>query len=103
MLRQNLVNVNEDNLAQQTSEKVALISLKCREMKKRIKALELQNQQLEEEKQEVTENYNRLLAEFNVYKESMMLLKASGDKGQALKFINQMVREIDKCIALLNK
>ena len=59
--------------------------------------------QLEEEKQEVTENYNRLLAEFNVYKESMMLLKASGDKGQALKFINQMVREIDKCIALLNK
>lgn len=95
--------MNLEELAQKTLEKVAQIDSKSKEMKSRIAQLEAKNQQLIDEKQEVTESYNRLLAEFNVYKESMMLLKASSDKGQALKFINQMVREIDKCIALLNK
>ncbi len=103
MFWQNLVNVNGDEMTQQVSDKIAMIAFKCNEMKSQISALEAKNRQLEEEKQEVTDNYNHLLAEFNVYKESMMLLSASGDKVQALKFINQMVREIDKCIALLNK
>jgi len=59
-------------------------------------ALELR---LDEEKQKfaaLTEDYNRIKLARN-------LVSASGDKAEMKFKVNELVREIDKCIGLLNR
>ena len=48
-------------------------------------------------------NYRELEKKYDNLKLSGNILAESGEPGEAKKRINQIVREIDKCIALLNR
>lgn len=72
--------------------------------------LKLEKETLVREKMELVERVEALSKENEMYKHQYDTLKlaktfaaGSGDSQQAKHKISQMVREIDKCIALLNK
>lgn len=94
--------MNSIELAKKVSEKAALVALKYATLKKKVAKLEADCQRLEEEKQQLEDKYTELSEQFNIYKMSMSLSNST-DATQARKYLDQMVREIDKCIALLNR
>ncbi|MCQ2204252.1 MAG: hypothetical protein MJZ15_07405 [Bacteroidales bacterium] len=90
-------------LAQQASQKVAVVAQRYKALKQRVELLEAECKSLNEQKQQMVEDYNRLSEQFNIYKMSMALSHSGTDGAQARKYLDQMLREIDKCIALLNR
>lgn len=92
------------------SQRIETISSKLHRISERLKELERQNASISADKAamdaerredkrkiaELTENYNRI-------KLAKHLVHASGDKVEMKFKVNELVREIDKCIALLNR
>jgi FtsZ-binding cell division protein ZapB len=72
-------------------------------LKEEVKILNDKNEKLVSELDEANENYRELEEKYNNLKLSGSLLAETGDPGEAKKRISQIVREIDKCIALLNR
>jgi len=92
------------------SQRVDFISSKLRRISELMESLKRDNEsvkaqnaalelRLDEEKQKfaaLTEDYNRIKLARN-------LVSASGDKAEMKFKVNELVREIDKCIGLLNR
>jgi len=74
-----------------------------KDLKEEVNVLNEKNEKLVFELDEANENYRELEAKYNNLKLSGSILAETGDPGEAKKRIGQIVREIDKCIALLNR
>jgi len=72
-------------------------------LKEDVKRLREKNGELILELDRVNENYKELEEKYNNLKLSGSILAETENPGEAKKRINQIVREIDKCIALLNR
>jgi len=72
-------------------------------LKNEVRILNEKNGKLVSELDEAMENYRELEEKYNNLKLSGSILAETGNPGEAKKRINQIVREIDKCIALLNR
>ncbi|NPA37432.1 MAG: cell division protein ZapB [Chlorobi bacterium] len=72
-------------------------------LKEDVKSLNEKNKRLVSELNEANENNRELEEKYNNLKLSGNIIAETGDPGEAKKRINQIVREIDKCIALLNR
>jgi predicted nuclease with TOPRIM domain len=72
-------------------------------LKQEVLRLNEENDRLVSKLNESTVNYRELEDKFDNLKLSGDILAESGEPGEAKKRINQIVREIDKCIALLNR
>jgi FtsZ-binding cell division protein ZapB len=72
-------------------------------LKEEVKILNDKNEKLVSELDEANANYRELEEKYNNLKLSGSLLAETGNPGEAKKRISQIVREIDKCIALLNR
>ena len=80
-------------------------------LQKKKESVDLKNTQLEKELAQIKDDKKNLLNEIDSLNEKIKMLKlakkieGSGEtKNKDLKLmINEMVREIDKCIALINK
>ena len=71
--------------------------------KTEIEQLKKQNSELEEKNRLDTEKINNLEEKYNKLKISKALIASSDDVHEAKLKVNRLVREIDKCIALLNR
>jgi predicted nuclease with TOPRIM domain len=66
-------------------------------------ALHAENRELKETVQKTEQELNELKNKYNTLKIAKSLTASSDDKHDARIKVNKMVREIDKCIALLNR
>ncbi|MCU4164590.1 hypothetical protein [Carboxylicivirga caseinilyticus] len=92
------------------SELIVELKDKINKLIARYKGLEAEVRLLEEEKTQLTEqlelvnkDYTNLEQRFNNLKLTKDLVSGTTEAGDTKKRINQIVREIDKCIALLNR
>jgi len=92
------------------SELIVELKDKINKLVGRYKGLEAEVKLLEEEKGRLAEqlelvnkDYTNLEQRFNNLKLTKELVSGSTEAGDTKKRINQIVREIDKCIALLNR
>jgi len=74
-----------------------------KDLKEEVKNLNEKNEKLVSELDKATDNYRELEEKYNNLKLSGSILAETGNPGEAKKRISQIVREIDKCIALLNR
>jgi chromosome segregation ATPase len=94
----------------EVSERMDRLQAKLGKLSSKMMALQGQNEQLSHElglaKNRFSEQASQITAlsqENERIKLAKMVVTASGDKA-AMKFrVNEMVKEIDKCIALLNR
>ena len=84
------------------SDKYNELKVKARE-KKEINTLKEKFSSLEAELKEVKSHYQSLEKENSRLKLAKSLVSTSSDKAEMKFKVNEMVREIDKCIALLNR
>ncbi|MBS2097464.1 hypothetical protein [Carboxylicivirga linearis] len=92
------------------SELIVDLKNKINKLVARYKGLEAEVKLLEEEKGRLTEqlelvnkDYTNLEQRFNNLKLTKDLVTGTSEATDTKKRINQIVREIDKCIALLNR
>lgn len=90
-------------LANQLKRKIGQLLDSYRELKKLNESLKSENEKLAAELEEARNEYSRLDATFNTYKLSQSLVADGSNSDYAKKRISQIVREIDRCIALLNR
>lgn len=93
---------NAVELAKEVSDKIITLAERYRSLKKRVAVLEDENKRLAEENQQLNADFSDLKARFEVYRLSMAVNTKGKDNKEAKRRIDQLVREIDKCIALLN-
>ena len=86
-------------LQQQISRVLELYSSR----KKEIEQLKKHNDELEERSRLESEKIKNLEEKYNKLKISKALIASSKDVHDAKLKVNRLVREIDKCIALLNR
>jgi len=72
-------------------------------LKIEVKGLNEKNEKLVSELNAAKENYRELEVKYDNLKLSGSILAETENPGEAKKRISQIVREIDKCIALLNR
>lgn len=92
------------------SELIVVLKANINKLIARYKGLEAEVKLLNEEKGRLTEqlelvnnDYTNLEQRFNNLKLTKDLVTGNSETGETKKRINQIVREIDKCIALLNR
>lgn len=92
------------------SQRVEIISGKLTKLKKEMDQLKKDNQSLklrtnhlEDRLGEELQKYKNLEEEYKRIKLAKTLVSTGGDKAEMKYRVNEMVREIDKCIALLNR
>lgn len=90
-------------LANQLKRKIGQLLDSYRELKKLNESLKSENEKLAAELEEARNEYSRLDAAFNAYRLSQSLVADGSNSDYAKKRISQIVREIDRCIALLNR
>jgi len=83
-------------------EKTRKIISSYTEAKNKLAEKELQLVNLVEENKQLKEDKKNLTEKYNTLKTAKSLACNTDENHQAKLKINQMVREIDKCIALLN-
>lgn len=93
---------NGIELAHEVSKKLALLASRYRNLKDEVEMLKAENRRLTEEKDDIENDYKELKEKFDIYKMSMTMSHNTKDVRQTRLYINQMMREIDKCISLLN-
>jgi len=84
-------------------DKLLKVRTKHVELQEEITSLKQRSSQLEVELNEAKSKYQTLEKENNRLKLAKMLVSTSSDKVEMKYKVNEMVREIDKCIALLNR
>jgi predicted nucleic acid-binding Zn-ribbon protein len=84
-------------------EKIQSVKVRLQEQKDRYRELEVQNEEL----QNMVQQKQSQIKELEERNQKLALVKTimaeSGDAGEARIRINRIVREIDRCIALLNR
>lgn len=106
------VNFVLKNLAMTDPNSVLIVELKekinrlvdhYQAMKAEVKLLEEEKERLAGQVEEAAKAYSDLEERYNNLKLTKDLVMGSSESGDTKKRINQIVREIDKCIALLNR
>ncbi len=97
-------------MSDQGNEELALLNKKLEELFERYNDLRTKNKELKIENelvrrslQEKNEEIKQLEIKYQRVKLSGALLGEGGNAGEAKKKINELVREIDRCVALLNR
>lgn len=90
-------------LANQLKQKINMLISRYEELKSQNLLLVTENERLNSELSEMKSEYAQLDDKFSTYKLSQSFVDKSGNATDTKKRINQIVREIDKCIALLNR
>lgn len=90
-------------LANQLKRKIGQLLDSYRELKRLNESLKSENESLAAELEDARNEYARLDAAFNAYRLSQSLVADGSNSDYAKKRISQIVREIDRCIALLNR
>ena len=89
-------------LVRQISEKIDLLSAQCADLKKQVKDLRAEKERLENRNGQLSAEYAELESRFEVFRIAMSVARPGNDNTEAKKRIDQLIREIDKCIALVN-
>ena len=106
------VNFVMKNLAMTDPNNILIVELRgkisrlvehYKAMKAEVKLLEEEKERLAGQLEETSRAYGDLEERFNNLKLTKDLVLGSSESGDTKKRINQIVREIDKCIALLNR
>ena len=97
-------------MSDQGNEELALLNKKLEELFERYNDLRTKNKELKVENelirrslQSKNEEIKQLEIKYERVKLSGALLGEGGNAGEAKKKINELVREIDRCVALLNR
>lgn len=90
-------------LAHKLESKVSKLIDNYKDLKERYSAKEQELEQVKDELAKSKQAYSDLESQFKIYRVAMSVCGNSDDKNEAKRHINQIVREIDKCIALLNR
>ena len=83
--------------------RVRLVAEKYRELEEAERKLNTENRELRERIRHSEQELNEIKGKYDTLKIAKSLLASSEDKHDARIRVNKMVREIDKCIALLNR
>ena len=94
---------NQDTTLKRVQEKISILTSLFTLLKQQNEKILLENKELKE----IIEQQNNTLKDLEKNNKNLQLAKAvsssSGDTSEAKKNIEEIVREIDTCIALLNK
>ncbi len=94
---------NNIELAAELDSKVTLLLARYKAARDRIQTLETDNQRLQAQLSEATQAQAQLSQQFDTYRAAHAIVNGTTDSNEAKRRITQIVREIDKCIALLNR
>ena len=98
----NMADLNVE-LVKQLSDNIDKLHDQYLGLKQEIKLLQGEKARLLKQLEEAAQSYVELEEQFKVYKLSRSFTGEGEDLSETKKKINQIVREIDKCIALLNR
>ncbi|MBP5366348.1 MAG: hypothetical protein J6Y82_10610 [Bacteroidales bacterium] len=84
-------------------ERTSILINRYKMLKDKYSKLEEENRRLNDELANSNNSYSELESQFKIYRLAMSVSGQTEDKTEAKRRINQIVRDIDKCIALLNK
>ncbi|MBN2520737.1 MAG: hypothetical protein JXB17_09555 [Bacteroidales bacterium] len=97
------MNGKDGNIVNELKEKIKLILLNFNDLKEENKKLKLENKRLIDDLKGNKKEIGFLEEKFEKVQLAKTILGSSEDTHVAKLKINRIVREIDKCIALLNK
>jgi predicted nucleic acid-binding Zn-ribbon protein len=97
-----MVDSNKDLVAS-LEQKIDLLLLRYQGLKDEVKSLDQEKRRIYDQLQSSSEKLADLQVRYDSLKLAKTLELTQGDAHEAKLKINQMVREIDKCIALLNR
>ncbi len=100
----NLAMTDPNNeLIVELKSKINKLIQQHKSLKSEVQLLEDEKERLSGELERVNSDYANLEQRFNNLKLTKELVSGNTETGDTKKRINQIVREIDKCIALLNR
>ncbi|MDA3822040.1 MAG: hypothetical protein PF450_05430 [Bacteroidales bacterium] len=97
------MNVNQVYIVDELKQKVKLLADKLEAQKSSTSKLSSENVELEDKIKEKDSLINALKQQNNTLTLSKAFVSENGGSQEAKLQINRIVREIDKCIALLNR
>jgi archaellum component FlaC len=97
------MSIAQTDSLEQLQERVKRLIGLYEEQKEELERYRSRNKDLEEEVRQGLERLEEVEQNFNKLKISKALIASSEDVHDAKLKLNRMVREIDKCIALLNR
>jgi predicted nuclease with TOPRIM domain len=97
------MSVNQVYIVDDLKQKIRLLGEKLENQKKACSDLAAENIHLENKLREQTEAVNKLKNKHNTLMLSKAFVGENGESQEAKIQINKIVREIDRCIALLNR
>lgn len=97
------MSVTQVYIVDELKQKIQLLVEKLEHQKMTNTSLESQNTDLEEKLKEQEKEITELKTKNNTLKLSKAFVGDNGESQEAKLQINKIVREIDKCIALLNR
>jgi hypothetical protein len=98
-----LMSVSQVYIIDELKQKIQLLAEKLERHKSAASALHSQNEDLEDKIREQADEINDLKKQNNTLKLSRAFVAESDEPQEAKLQINKIVREIDRCIALLNR
>lgn len=104
LCEKNLVMTDPNSdLIIELKDKINKLIAQYKGLQAEVKMLEEEKGRLADQLEVVNSDYSNLEQRFNNLKLTKDLVSGSTEAGDTKKRINQIVREIDKCIALLNR
>lgn len=97
------MNGSSEEIITELKNKIGLIIHKVNSLKEENSQLKLKNNNLNIELKEALTKNTNIEEKYNNIQLAKTILTGSEDKHEAKLKVNRIVREIDKCIALLNK
>ncbi|MEX0988649.1 MAG: hypothetical protein WD052_14315 [Bacteroidales bacterium] len=97
------MSFNQVYIVDELKQKVRLLAEKLEAQRQSISTIVTENQDLEKRIRENELKINELKQQNNTLKLSKAFVSENGEPQEAKLQINKIVREIDKCIALLNR
>lgn len=95
--------LNQEEIIHSLKEKIKDIFSVVEQLKLTNKALYKEKEELLETIRSKDKKINELESKYNTLKLAKSVIASSGDAHDAKIKVNRIVREIDKCIALLNR
>lgn len=97
-----MIDSNKELVAS-LEQKVDLLAKRYKGLQNDLKMLRVENQKLVDQLELTSDDLSEVQIKYDNLKLAKTLELSQGDGHDAKLKINQMVREIDKCIALLNR
>lgn len=98
----NAMNQNEEKALNLLQTRVRQLILQHEELRREVKRLTAEIHERQTETELLKEECERLRHNYNTLKDARLVAVASGDTKEAERRLGKLIREIDKCIALLN-